>query len=382
MTTAALIVAAGRGLRAGGELAKQWQQVAGKSILDHTLATFAGMPEIGVIVVVLNSDDIQRRAGLEAAGFLVAQGGETRSASVRNGLNMLEKMDVDKVLTHDAARPCVTQTLIRDVITALDHATAAAPAVAVTDALWTGADGKVSGAQDRAGLYRAQTPQGFDYTAICAAYQRFEGGAADDVEVARAAGLDVVIIPGDEDNLKVTLPDDFERARRILEGRMDISVDVRTGNGFDVHRFGPGDHVTLCGVRVPHGRGLQGHSDADVGLHAVTDAIYGALAQGDIGVHFPPSNPQWKGADSRIFLSHAARMAHDMGFRISNADITLVCELPKITPHAEAMRGVMGNIMEVDMARISVKATTSERLGFTGREEGIAALATVTLVKP
>jgi len=381
MTTAALIVAAGRGLRAGGEQAKQWQQVAGRTMLDHTLAAFADLPEIGVMAVVLNKDDMQHRAGLEAAGCLVAQGGDSRSASVRNGLDLLDNKGVNTVLIHDAARPCVSPSLIREVIAALAHAQAAAPAVVVTDALWIGTDGMVNGARDRTGLYRAQTPQGFDYTAICAAYADFDGDAADDVEVARAAGIEVVIVPGDEDNLKVTLPDDFARARRILQSRKGETMDVRVGNGFDVHRFGPGDQVTLCGVAVPHGRGLQGHSDADVGLHALTDAIYGALAQGDIGRHFPPSDPQWKGAQSRIFLSHAVGLARDMGFEISNVDITLICEQPKITPHAGAMRSVMATIMGVDTDRISIKATTSERLGFTGREEGIAAQASATLVK-
>ncbi|PCH67674.1 MAG: bifunctional 2-C-methyl-D-erythritol 4-phosphate cytidylyltransferase/2-C-methyl-D-erythritol 2,4-cyclodiphosphate synthase [Rhodobacteraceae bacterium] len=376
MTTAAIIVAAGRGLRAGGEVAKQWQQVAGRAILDHTIDAFVRAPGVGAIVVVLHPDDMQRGVAIVAAGHHVVAGGETRLASVRNGLKILDDMSVSKVLIHDAARPCVSQQVITDVIAALITAKAAAPAIALSDALWNGADGEVTGTKDRAGLYRAQTPQGFDYAAICAAYDAYKGGASDDVQVARAAGIGVVIVPGDEDNLKVTLPGDFARAQRILETNMDI----RLGNGFDVHRFGPGDHVTLCGVDVAFDRGLQGHSDADVGMHAVTDAIYGALAQGDIGQHFPPSDPQWKGADSRIFLAHAVQMAADMGFQISNVDITLICENPKIGPHAGAMRQAIAAIMEVDMQRISIKATTSERLGFTGREEGIAALATAALV--
>jgi len=376
MTTAAIIVAAGRGLRAGGEIAKQWQQVAGRAILDHTIDAFVRAPGVGAIVVVLHPDDMPRGASIVAAGHHVAAGGDTRLASVRNGLKLLEDMDVNRVLIHDAARPCVSQQVIRDVIAALTTAKAAAPAIALSDALWSGADGEVTGTPDRAGLYRAQTPQGFDFATICAACEVYEGDAADDVQVARAAGIGVVIVPGDEDNLKVTLPGDFARAQRILETNMDI----RLGNGFDVHRFGPGDHVTLCGVDVAFDRGLQGHSDADVGMHAVTDAIYGALAKGDIGQHFPPSDPQWKGADSRIFLAHAVQMAADMGFRISNVDCTLICEAPKIGPHAEVMRQAMAAIMEVDMQRISIKATTSERLGFTGREEGIAALATAALV--
>lgn len=377
MTAVVLIVAAGRGVRAGGDLPKQWRSIGGQMVLDHTIAAFAQIAQIDHIVLILHPDDMHRRTPYEAAGIAVVQGGETRSSSVRNGLKLLQNTDTRKVLIHDAARPCIGQDLIMAVINALDQSTAAAPALAVTDALWTGTKAQVTGTQDRGGLYRAQTPQGFDYGAICAAYDAFDGTAADDVEVARAAGLHVAIVPGDEDNIKVTLPGDFARAERILGTRMDI----RLGNGFDVHRFGPGDHVTLCGVQVPHGRGLQGHSDADVGMHAVTDAIYGALAQGDIGQHFPPSDPQWQGADSQIFLAHAVQLASDMGYALSNIDCTLICETPKIGPHAGAMRAAMAQILKIDMPRVSVKATTSERLGFTGREEGIAALATATLVQ-
>ncbi len=280
-------------------------------------------------------------------------------------------------MIHDAARPLVTRPVIDRVLAALDHSPGAAPALAVTDALWTGAQDHVTGTRDRTGLYRAQTPQGFHFDAILAAHRAHQGEAADDVEVARAAGLTVAIVPGDEDNLKLTFPGDFARAEAILKGRR---MDVRLGNGFDVHAFCPGDHVWLCGVKVPHSKGLLGHSDADVGMHALTDAIYGALAEGDIGQHFPPSDPQWKGAESHIFLRHAATRMAERGFRLGNADVTLICERPKIGPHALAMRQALAQIMGVDPDRISVKATTSERLGFTGREEGIAAIATATLV--
>jgi len=232
------------------------------------------------------------------------------------------------------------------------------------------------GTTDRTGLWRAQTPQGFRFDAILAAHRAHPGGAADDVEVARVAGLDVAIVPGDERNLKITGPEDFERAERYLRDAMDI----RTGNGFDVHAFGPGDRVVLCGIGIPHGQGLQGHSDADVGMHALTDAIYGALAEGDIGRHFPPTDPQWKGADSAVFLDHAVRLAAGRGYRVANGDVTLICERPKIGPHAVDMQTRLEEIMGLEPGRISVKATTSERLGFTGREEGIAAIATVTLV--
>jgi 2-C-methyl-D-erythritol 4-phosphate cytidylyltransferase/2-C-methyl-D-erythritol 2,4-cyclodiphosphate synthase len=379
MSTAAIIVAAGRGQRAGGDSPKQWRRVAGRRVIDWTLSRFRAVLTIDRIVLVLPPDDA--RAWTEfagQAGLIVAPGGADRAESVRNGLAALADTGTARVLIHDVARPCVTSALIEAVILALETRTCAAPALAVTDALWTGDGAGVTGTRDRSGLYAAQTPQGFGYDAICAAHAAYPGNAADDVEVARAAGLDVAIVAGDPDNIKITRPEDFARAERILGG----SMDIRLGNGFDVHRFGPGDHVVLCGVKVPHGRGLQGHSDADVGMHAVTDAIYGALAQGDIGQHFPPSDPQWKGADSHIFLRHAVGLAADLGWRIGNIDCTLICEQPKIGPHAAAMRAAMAAIMALEADQVSVKATTSERLGFTGREEGIAALATATLVRP
>ena len=257
--------------------------------------------------------------------------------------------------------------------------TCRAPALPVTDALWTGANGRVTGTRDRNGLFRAQTPQGFAFDAILAAHRAHAGEAADDVEVARAAGIDVVMVTGDEANQKLTFPGDFIRAEQALR-MTGAPMDVRMGNGYDVHAFCAGDGVWLCGTKVPHHKALLGHSDADVGMHALTDAIYGALAEGDIGQHFPPSDPQWKGADSQIFLKHAADLARSRGFTITSADLTLVCERPKIGPHAIAMRQALAAIMSVDVARVSVKATTSERLGFTGREEGIAALATAVLV--
>ena len=379
MSTAAIIVAAGRGTRAGGDLPKQWQVLAGRRVIDWTLDLFRAAPGIDRIVLVLHPDDLARIAA--ADDVMITTGGMTRDASVARGLEALERTDVSRVLIHDVARPCTPPQVIADVLAALDHAEAAAPGLAVTDALWRGQGGAVDGTLSREGLFRAQTPQGFHYAALLAAHRAHPGGAADDVEVARAAGMRVVMTPGHEDNLKITTPADFVRAERLLR-HQGVGMDVRLGNGYDVHRFGDGDHVMLCGVRVPHGRGLVGHSDADVGMHAVTDAIYGALAMGDIGRHFPPSDPQWKGAESHIFLRHAVGLAAENGFRISNIDCTLVCEYPKIGPHAMAMQAAMAAIMGLEPARVSVKATTSERLGFTGREEGIAALATATLVKP
>lgn len=378
MTTAALIVAAGRGLRAGGGVPKQWRPLAGKRVADWTLAAFRGVAEVDLIVLVLAAGD--RAAWDEFAGrpdLILVRGGDDRSASVRAGLLALWGRGIDKVLIHDVARPCVRADTIRAVIRALDDHAAVAPGLAVTDALWTGAEGIVTGTRTRDGLFAAQTPQGFRYDPIIAAHTAHIGGAADDVEVARYAGLPVVILPGDPDNLKITGPQDFARAERVLGEAMDI----RLGNGFDVHRFGAGDHVTLCGIKVPHPCGLNGHSDADVGMHAVTDAIYGALARGDIGQHFPPSESRWKGAASEVFLRHATGLAAEMGYRIANVDCTLICERPKIGPHSVRMRAAMAAIIGIDAGAVSVKATTSERLGFTGREEGIAALATATLVR-
>lgn len=374
--TVAIIVAAGRGTRAGGPQPKQWQPIAGRPIIEHTLLRFKTHPRIAYVILVMHKDDLPRSAELSQQPDQIVTGGADRAASVQAGLAAALLLGHPRVLIHDVARPCVSAQILTDVLDALDTVPGAAPALPVTDALWIGAQDRVTGTRARDGLYRAQTPQGFHLDAIYDAHAQHPGGAADDVEVARAAGLEVAIVPGDEDNLKVTLPADFARAERILRSAMKI----RTGNGFDVHAFGPGDHVTLCGVDIPFTQGLVGHSDADVAMHTVTDAIYGALAQGDIGQHFPPSDPQWKGAASDIFLKHAVALAGEMGFEISNVDCTLICEMPKIGPHAQAMREKMSEIMGMDVADVSVKATTSERLGFTGRGEGIACIATCTLI--
>ncbi|WP_108814198.1 bifunctional 2-C-methyl-D-erythritol 4-phosphate cytidylyltransferase/2-C-methyl-D-erythritol 2,4-cyclodiphosphate synthase [Loktanella sp. Alg231-35] len=377
MTTAAIIVAAGRGTRAGGDLPKQWQSLGGRPVAAHAMACFAAHPAIAQLVLVLHPDDVETDHWPRAPQATIVTGGATRAASVQAGLKALDDTTT-QVLIHDAARPLVTAQVIDRVLAALNNHQGAAPAVAVTDTLWRGGQGLVDAVQDRDGLYRAQTPQGFRLAPLLAAHAASTGQETDDVAVARAAGLDVAIVPGDEDNIKITTPADFARAAKLMRSEMDI----RCGNGFDVHRFGPGDHVWLCGVQIPHTRSLQGHSDADVGMHAVTDAIYGALGKGDIGQHFPPSDPQWKGAASHIFLEHAVALAAADGFGISNVDCTMVCEHPKIGPHQDAMKAVMGAYMGLESDRISVKATTSEKLGFAGREEGIAALATVTLVKP
>ncbi|MFN4056747.1 MAG: bifunctional 2-C-methyl-D-erythritol 4-phosphate cytidylyltransferase/2-C-methyl-D-erythritol 2,4-cyclodiphosphate synthase [Roseinatronobacter sp.] len=378
-TAAAIIVAAGRGTRAGEGLPKQWRDLAGEVVLAHTLRALrdAGLSRF---VLVIHPEDRARAQALDLAGVALVEGGATRTASVRAALEALATDPPARVLIHDGARPLVSAGLIADVLCALDHAQAAAPAVAVVDALWRADAGAVSGVQDRTGLYRAQTPQGFDYATILTAHRAHVGDAPDDVEIARAAGIAVAITEGSEDNLKLTYPADFARAERLLRERNAPVMDIRLGNGYDVHAFTEGDGCWLCGIKVPHYRALLGHSDADVGMHALTDAIYGALAEGDIGRHFPPSDPQWKGAASHIFLRHAVGRAAARGYQIGNCDVTLVCERPKIGSHAGAMQAALAEIMGIEVGRVSVKATTSEQLGFTGREEGIAALATVCLV--
>lgn len=378
MTTAAIILAAGRGTRAGAGAPKQWRDLGGRPVVAHALEAFAGH----LRVLAIHPEDRAQVEALRASGVLAAElvveGGASRQASVRAALEALEGRGVSEVLIHDGARPLVSGALIGRVLAGLGTAEGAAPALAVTDALWTGAEGRVSGTRDRAGLFRAQTPQGFRFAPILAAHRAHGGGAADDVEVARAFGLGVVMVEGEESNLKLTWAGDFARAEAMVKERR---MDVRMGNGYDVHAFCEGDGVWLCGVKVPHGKGLLGHSDADVAMHALTDAIYGALAEGDIGRHFPPSDPQWKGAASEIFLAHAMGLARSKGYELGNCDVTIVCERPKVGPHAAAMQARLAAIMGVETGRISVKATTSERLGFTGREEGIASLATVVLVK-
>lgn len=382
MHTAGLIVAAGRGLRLGAGQPKQFQPLGAAAMLERSVAALLAHPAVDAIQVVIGPEDgpsyaaaVARLAG--ARLLPPAIGGATRAASVRAGLEALAPAAPARVLIHDAARPFVPQEVISAVLAALDAAPAACPALPVVDALWRDRDGFARTPVDRTGLCRAQTPQGFRFDAILAAHRANTADAADDVAVARAAGLDVRLVAGAESNYKITTAEDLARARRDTEGL----VDIRTGNGFDVHAFGPGDGVTLCGVRLPFDRGLVGHSDADVGMHALTDAIFGALAEGDIGRWFPPSDPQWKGAASAIFLAKAMERAAAGGFVVSHLDCTLVCEAPRIGPHAEAMRAALAAITALAPERISVKATTSERLGFTGRGEGIAAIATATLVR-
>lgn len=371
---AAIVLAAGRGVRAGGTQPKQWCDLGSRPVLARALDAFAGFERV---VLVVHEDDMGAAIAQFSGPVTIVTGGETRSASVMAGLTALEGQ-ASHVLIHDGARPLTPAPVIQGVIDALEGgAIAAAPGLPVSDTLWRGEAGHVSDITPRDGLYRAQTPQGFRLPEILAAHRAHPEGATDDVALALKMGHPVAITEGSEDNLKITWPGDFTRAEKLLGGAMDI----RLGNGFDVHAFGPGDHVWLCGVRIPHEAGLAGHSDADVGMHALTDAIYGALAEGDIGRHFPPSDPQWKGAASDIFLRHAIDLARERGFRVANADVTLICEMPKIGPHAGAMQARLSEVMQIEANRVSVKATTSERLGFTGRAEGIAAIATASLIK-
>lgn len=386
MRAAGLIVAAGRGERLGGTVPKQYLPVGGRTILHRSLAALLALDELEAIAVVIHPDDRARYAaavaGLDDPRLLAPViGGADRAASVRAGLEALAPVAPERILIHDAARPFLPRAVGEAVLAALESAPAAFPALPVVDALWRAEAGHAAAHVPREALWRAQTPQGFRFDAILAAHRAHPGAALDDVAVARAAGLAIRVVPGDEANFKITTPNDLARAEGLASGAKGRPMDIRTGNGFDVHAFGPGEAVTLCGVRLPFDRGLVGHSDADVGMHALTDAILGALAEGDIGRWFPPSDPQWKGAASEIFLKAAADRAAERGFALTHCDVTLICEAPKIGPHAAAMRAEIARICGIEPERVSVKATTSERLGFTGRGEGIAAIATATLVK-
>ena len=379
MKVAALIVAAGRGSRAGPGAPKLSRPRAGERVPRRALAAFSGHPRITSIIAVIHRDD--ETAYREAAAGLPklldpAFGGDTRQASVLAGLERLAAAErPDLVLIHDGARPFVSARLITDCIEALATHRGALAALAVTDTIRRGKDGLAGETVPRDGLWRAQTPQAFHFEAILDAHRKAAGGDyTDDAAVAAAAGMEVVLVEGDEDNFKVTSAADLARAERMLSGG-----ETRTGMGYDVHRFGPGDHVWLCGVKLPHEAGLVGHSDADAGLHAITDAILGAIGAGDIGKHFPPSDPKWKGASSDIFLAHAATLARGAGATISHVDLTLICEAPKISPHTDKMRARIAEILSIGIGRVSVKATTTEGLGFTGRREGIAAQAIATL---
>jgi 2-C-methyl-D-erythritol 4-phosphate cytidylyltransferase/2-C-methyl-D-erythritol 2,4-cyclodiphosphate synthase len=379
---AALIVAGGSGQRFGSPIPKQYLDLAGKPVIRHAVEAFLNHPDIGRVRVVADpAHAAYLRAALEGLDIgNPIDGGATRQDSVLRGLDALAREgDVQRVLIHDAARPLIDADTITRVCRALDEGPAAIAAVRVTDTLKRGDRGRVDGTVSRDGLWRAQTPQGFHFGPLHSAHRAAAGQAmTDDAALAEGAGIPVLLIPGNEDNLKVTTEDDLRRAERLLAS--PSPVDVRVGNGYDVHRFGPGDHVMLCGVAIPHDQGLEGHSDADVGLHALTDALLGAIGAGDIGQHFPPSDPRWRGAESDQFLKHAVELVQARGGQITHVDVTLICERPKIGPVRSRMAERIAAILGLAVDRVSVKATTSERLGFTGRGEGIAAQATATVV--
>ncbi|OAN43913.1 bifunctional 2-C-methyl-D-erythritol 4-phosphate cytidylyltransferase/2-C-methyl-D-erythritol 2,4-cyclodiphosphate synthase [Paramagnetospirillum marisnigri] len=379
--TVALVVAAGRGRRFGGDLPKQYHDLAGRMVLRHTLAAFATNPEVDMVRAVIHPDDRQLY-DIAAAGLPVLEpvpGGASRQDSVRLGLESLAGLDVSKVLIHDGARPFIDAGTIGRVVAALDSHAAALPVVPVADTLKRGKDGFVADTVDRDQLFRAQTPQGFRFAEILAAHAAVLGEElTDDAAVAERAGLKVTLVAGSEDNVKLTTAADLERARRLFEG----PGEVRSASGYDVHCFEDGSGCWLCGVLVPHDRKLKGHSDADVALHALTDAILGAIAAGDIGHHFPPSDAKWKGAESWRFLAHAASLVTAKGGRIVNVDVTIICERPKVGPHRAAMAARVAEILGISQDRVSVKATTTEGLGFTGRKEGIAAQAMASVWLP
>ena len=379
MSFSALIVAAGSGVRAGADGPKQWRLLAGRPVARWSLEGLLAAGAVKVAVAVRSDDrDTAREAFAGLENWTLVDGGATRSASVRHGLAALPD-DTDAVLIHDAARPFVTRRHVADLLLALDRADAAAPALPVSDTLKRQVAGKVE-TVSRDGLWRAQTPQAFRYRALLDAYADWPAGEepTDDVAVIERAGGTVALTPGDPMLMKLTYPEDFPMAER-LAGAARIT---RIGQGFDAHRFGPGDAVHLCGVTIPHDQALIGHSDADAGLHALTDALLGAIGEGDIGDHFPPTDPQWRGAPSDLFLRHALKLVQAKGGQVINVDLTLICERPKIKPHREAMRARVAEILELPIERVAVKATTTEEMGFTGRREGLAAQAVASVETP
>lgn len=382
----ALILAGGRGTRLGAELPKQYLPLGDGVVLRHAVCNFVDHPGIDDVRVVIGVED-RERCDAALAGLDLLEpvtGGGSRQESARLGLESLVSISPERVLIHDAARPFADAGTIARTLAALDTHPAAMPAVPVSDTLKRERSGDgdrmIAETVERSGLWRAQTPQGFRFAEILAAHRAAAGLAlTDDAAVAEQAGLDVALVSGNEENVKITTQEDLERARRRLEGRR---ADLRTGTGFDVHKFGEGGAVTLCGVEIPHDRALAGHSDADVGMHAITDALLGAIAEGDIGIHFPPSDPRWRGEPSKTFLCHAAGLIRKRGGAIVNLDLTLICERPRIEPHRESMVRRIAETLGIEPGRVSIKATTTEGLGFTGRGEGIAAQAVATVRLP
>ncbi len=386
-TVAAVIVAAGRGERASGDIPKQYRHIAGAPAIQASLLAFCSHPQIAWVQPVINFQDHglfgAASAGLEKLVDAVA-GGATRQMSVRAGLQALRARAPDVVLVHDAARPFLTPALITRAIEAANTFGAAVPVIAIADTVKRIDDqGSVTETLDRSRLRMVQTPQAFRFPLIVEAHDRAAAADrhdfTDDAALAEWAGQKVSVFPGEADNVKLTTNEDFARGEMMAMASLS---DVRTGNGYDVHAFAEGDHIMLGGVRIPHQRGVIGHSDADVVLHALVDALLGALAEGDIGLHFPPSDPQWRGASSDQFLAFASERVRARGGIIAHLDVTVVCESPRVSPHRDAMRARIAAIAGIPAARVAVKATTSEKLGFTGRGEGIVAMATATVRLP
>ena len=387
MRTAAIVVAAGRGERAGGGLPKQFRPFLGETVLRRSLRLFAAHSGIDAVQAVIDpSFDAAYRASIADIEKLLSPvaGGATRQQSVRAGLESLERASPAFVLVHDAARPLASPALLDRALNAVTSTGAAIPTIPIRDTIkCVDASGRVTETLDRAALRAVQTPQAFSFDKLLAAHRRAANAGrddfSDDAALAEWAGMTVTTFAGEAGNHKLTTDEDFVRAQAFDAASLP---DIRTGTGFDVHALGPGDHVMLGGVKIAHDQSLIGHSDADVLLHAVTDAILGAIAEGDIGQHFPPPDPRWRGVSSDRFLAHAVELVSGRGGHIAHLDATVLCEAPKISPHAGAIRTRLAEICGLDESRVSVKATTTERLGFLGRGEGIAAMATATVRLP
>jgi len=386
MQVAAVVVAAGRGVRAGGELPKQFRQIGGDTLLRRALLSFVEASDVNLVQPVIRAEDADIVRALTHGMDVLAPvfGGATRQASVRAGLEALEPRRPDVVLVHDAARPFASAALISRAINAAKQTGAAIPVLPVTDTIKRiDSAGTVEATLERSSLRLVQTPQAFAFSALLEAHRRAAAQKrddfTDDAALAEWAGLKVAVFAGEPGNVKLTTADDFVRAEAIQSAALG---DIRTGSGLDVHAFGPGDHVTLGGIHIPHGQALTGHSDADVALHAITDALLGALAEGDIGAHFPPTDPQWRGASSDRFFTFAVERVRLRRGRIAHLDLTIVCEAPRIGVHRDNMRANIARLAGIEIERVAVKATTSEKLGFTGRGEGIAAYATATVRLP
>ena len=369
---AAIVVAAGKGLRAGGEVPKQFANWRGKPLVRHSVEKLLASGAITVLVAVPEGGEAAAHASLDGlSGYQLVNGGPSRQDSVRNALEAIDDGSYTRILIHDAARPDLPSTVVKKLVEILDVHQGAIPVLPVVDSIAIAGDGVMSGKADREALRRVQTPQAFRFDDILAAHRAWKGAtdAGDDAQVLMAAGGQVALVDGDERLKKITFAEDL----------MSDAMQIRVGQGFDVHRLVQGEELWLCGVHIPHDKGLAGHSDADVALHCLVDALLGAIGEGDIGTHFPPSDPQWKGAPSPLFVEHAVKLVDQAGYRIGNVDLTLICEEPKIGPHRDSMRTKLAELLCVEISQVSVKATTTERLGFTGRGEGIAAQAIVSL---